>query len=1100
MLKNRYYLFKILFNIILLIAGAVGVALLLGHIQNTASEERQRAESEQSLSGAIMVLENNAKDATELTSLFHSSNESTLLDLSGLLDAGMLDELGAMSREEAAVAWEDLMESAGVDYMFIMTHAGKLMMAPETGLFYQNLVSMDLLSEENLSGLTACSSDAPGHVQEKNDAGHYYFYSVPVRYKGMDCYLVLGTEYGVLEMQLATLNDVSHVLESMSAGSGFLFAVDTENHKNTFLCFEGDESLAGKNALSCGMTEEALQDGYAGQQVINGVTYYCVSKTYGASTVICAVKDSADVYGNNQYVLFWSVTAFVLVAVLCLAYAAIVRDDLVLRKKESKKVHLFRIGKSQLLFNKTVADKVAPLLLVGVIAVFLITFYAQTLLGLAEALHDSSDALDQLEAGISDADGTRSTVETYYDSQYESKAELLAYFLEESSDPLNIGEKRYHTAYDENGQKYYLTDDEGNRLASIPYSEDLDEYCRQNSLLSVYLFDENGRTIATNTKNWFFILSNTPGDQSYEFRDVLDGKMDFYIQEAEEDELGDTSQYIGVPYHYYTTTDADGDTLYVTRAEYETQQADESRSWSGSPITKHTGLLQIGLDISVVNRMLATTDYTYILSSFDMSEVYLVLFDDTEDHTVLYSPIETSIGKTASEIGVSASAFTGSYNGFQTANGSDYFMSYRYRNGYYIATAIPTDTIYEGRLSNSLYTALIAFLFVVLLGATAMLSTEEEEKLFDELAEEELGAAGGSVFNMLLPSGKVGTTVRAASRWDNKRIPWNAKSPEQKLMVLLEGVAVLLIVYIMLLLLGAKTIFGSDSIVMFIINGGWDRGLNVFAFSACGAVMVFTIVVVSLIRVPVRLVTAVLGTKSETVGHLLLSVIKYGGAFAALFYSLYMLGMDTTSLLTSAGIFSLVIGLGAQSLIKDILAGIFIVFEGEFRVGDIVTIGDYRGQVLDIGLRTTKVMNAANNIKIFNNSEISGVLNMTKETSVAKCVIGIEYGQDIEFVESVLARELPKLKDKLPKIINGPTYLGISELAASSVNLLIIAGCQEKDVPSLGRQLNREILNIFYQNDINVPFNQITVSYREEAGKQMAFPSDGADDPENRAE
>ena len=174
--------------------------------------------------------------------------------------------------------------------------------------------------------------------------------------------------------------------------------------------------------------------------------------------------------------------------------------------------------------------------------------------------------------------------------------------------------------------------------------------------------------------------------------------------------------------------------------------------------------------------------------------------------------------------------------------------------------------------------------------------------------------------------------------------------------------------------------------------------------------------------------SALLGTRSETVAHLLLSFIRYGGTLAALFYCLYLLGVDAQGLLASASILSLIIGLGAQSLIKDIIAGIFIVFEGEFRVGDIITIDNYRGTVMDIGLRTTKILGVDGNVKIFNNSEISGVLNMTKETSVAACNISIEYGQDLDYVEAVLKRDLPELKEKNPAILEEPAYLGVSEL------------------------------------------------------------------------
>ena len=89
----------------------------------------------------------------------------------------------------------------------------------------------------------------------------------------------------------------------------------------------------------------------------------------------------------------------------------------------------------------------------------------------------------------------------------------------------------------------------------------------------------------------------------------------------------------------------------------------------------------------------------------------------------------------------------------------------------------------------------------------------------------------------------------------------------------------------------------------------------------------------------------------------------------------------------------------------------------EFRVGDIVTINGFRGTVTDIGLRTTKI-SGGGNVKIFNNSEISGVLNMTNETSVAAATIGLEYGQDINYVEEVLARELPILKEQNKTILD----------------------------------------------------------------------------------
>ncbi|MBQ1356173.1 MAG: mechanosensitive ion channel family protein, partial [Solobacterium sp.] len=270
----------------------------------------------------------------------------------------------------------------------------------------------------------------------------------------------------------------------------------------------------------------------------------------------------------------------------------------------------------------------------------------------------------------------------------------------------------------------------------------------------------------------------------------------------------------------------------------------------------------------------------------------------------------------------------------------------------------------------------------------------------------------------------------------------------------------------------------------YILGGSWTKGWNVFALSACALVLMSTVILVAVCRIPVNIISSMFGARSETLGHLLLSILKYGGTIGALFYCLYLVGLDAGGLLASVGILSLVIGLGAQSLIQDIIAGIFIVFEGEFRVGDIVTIKEFRGTVLDIGLRTTKIMGMDGNIKIFNNSEISGVLNMTKETSVAMTTISIEYGQDIEYVEAVLARDLPALKKNNPKLLDGPTYLGVSELGASGVSLRIIAHCREEDVRGMNRYLNREVLQIFYRNGINVPFNNVTLSNLDPSPKK----------------
>ena len=146
------------------------------------------------------------------------------------------------------------------------------------------------------------------------------------------------------------------------------------------------------------------------------------------------------------------------------------------------------------------------------------------------------------------------------------------------------------------------------------------------------------------------------------------------------------------------------------------------------------------------------------------------------------------------------------------------------------------------------------------------------------------------------------------------------------------------------------------------------------------------------------------------------------------------------------------------------------------KVGRLLTV--YQNSNLDI-------IDAGGNIKIVNNSDIRSVVNQTQELSIAKCYMPIDYGMPIEKVEAVIADNLAKVKAAIPAIEEGPYYKGVAELADSSVNLLFIAKCKEDAIYQVQRDLNRELLIVFNNNNIDIPFNQIVVDYREDK-KQTA--------------
>ena len=1076
---NSYFFGKMLFNFFLVLFGAVLIAIFLRQMQAQTALVKQEENSRLALEEAVTALEDNVQNADSLAAIFHDGNQDELDDMYQLFTSGMFESMADLDNKQRSEVFADMVERSGVQYLFLMTMDGRIVLSQSEAMYGINPASGSYMTQENINQILRGTKAADGTITPvtvKNRFGTFYFYSMPLLYKGENYMLVLGSDASLLDVQISSLTDVSVVLSRVAVGNdGLVFAVSKED--GTFLYYKnGNEVLTGRKALSTGLSQDALTDGYSGTETINGVRYFCVSKTYGDKTVISAVAQTEKIYSNDKYVLFWTITGFILTMLVCLAYAVVVRNDFVRHEVETRRVTLNPGSDNPVYFDKSIFGKVFPLVIAGTLVMFGVSFYTQTLLEISNGIERSKLALDEVSGRYEESTASRKLIKDYYDTRFLSKARLVSFLIEENPEVLNADSDFYHNYYDENGNKQFLKDDEGNRLKSVASSARLQELCDANDIDSVYIYDEDGHVIATNTDNWYFTISHNEEDQSYPFLQIIDGKKDSYIQDVMKNDLGESAQYIGAAFKYYTTKNGAGDTVYVSGYDYERGDKKDIRA--------HRSMIQIGLKSDISEKLFESTDVASILSTNMLSDGFMVMFDDSKDHNCVYSPNEASIGQTAKELGVSSKAFSGNdYYGFARVNGTEYFTCFRYNDGYFIGTAFPKADMYKARGIIALITSIICFILITILTGTVTLTNRQEEELYATMSEDEAARGiNSAIFNIVLPSGKSASTVRAAARWDNRKISWADKTPEQKLVTMISGIAGLLVLYAVLSVIGADRIFGETSIVNYILSGSWDRGNNIFALSCCALVLLTIAVGVELFRIPVRITTALLGARGETIGHLLLSVVKYGGALGGLFYCLYLLGINSSRLLASAGILSLIIGLGAQSLIKDIIAGIFIVFEGEFRVGDIVTIGDYRGTVMDIGLRTTKILGPDGNIKIYNNSEISGILNMTQEASYAFCFIDIEYGQDLEYVEEVLRRELPHIAEK-NDALTAVEYIGVNELGESGIKLGIMGTCSEKDIVSVRRYLNRELLQLFYRNNIRVPFPHITFSSLDEEGR-----------------
>jgi len=190
------------------------------------------------------------------------------------------------------------------------------------------------------------------------------------------------------------------------------------------------------------------------------------------------------------------------------------------------------------------------------------------------------------------------------------------------------------------------------------------------------------------------------------------------------------------------------------------------------------------------------------------------------------------------------------------------------------------------------------------------------------------------------------------------------------------------------------------------------------------------------------------------------------------------LGIDIGPILATVGIGGLAVGFGAQSLVKDVIGGFFILLEDQIRVGDVVEIGGKSGVVEKINLKTTVLRDLSGNVHYVPNGQINVVTNMTKEYSRYVFNIGVAYREDVDEVMRIIReidegmRSDPEFKDD---IIEPIEVLGLDQFADSAV--IIKARTTTLPIKQWGvaREFNRRIKKRFDELKIEIPFPHVTL-------------------------
>jgi len=211
-------------------------------------------------------------------------------------------------------------------------------------------------------------------------------------------------------------------------------------------------------------------------------------------------------------------------------------------------------------------------------------------------------------------------------------------------------------------------------------------------------------------------------------------------------------------------------------------------------------------------------------------------------------------------------------------------------------------------------------------------------------------------------------------------------------------------------------------------------------------------------------------SKLRTLQTISLSTFKYAIYFIAFLSILAVFNIPTSTVITGAGVLGVAIGFGAQSLVKDIIVGAFIIFEDQFDVGDYIEISGIGGIVDGIGIRTTRIKGFDGALHYIPNGQISTVSNLSRYYRRALVDVSVAYKENLVNVEKVLSELCAEIQHENPWIVSGPTLLGVQNLGESDVVFRIIAQTEPMEQWRAERLLRYQIKNRFDELGIEIPF------------------------------
>ena len=419
----------------------------------------------------------------------------------------------------------------------------------------------------------------------------------------------------------------------------------------------------------------------------------------------------------------------------------------------------------------------------------------------------------------------------------------------------------------------------------------------------------------------------------------------------------------------------------------------------------------------------------------------VVQFCVDEDGTILIFYDKKMVGKNVSTIGITPDMIYDGSTDKYNYNGKDYAALVRSSKAGYTVLV----SRYNSFASNVIGTGLTStFLFII----AAMIFA------YDGL---------GSVYKFVSRAAE----NNSSSKGNNEVVKWANLNAGGKMKRVINFFIYCFSAYFIISWCMINSGIGVHDTLDYIFNGDWDKSVNIFSFVSNVLIIMVYYSVIRWIAAILTRIAIISGPSGETISRLAANVIKYLGAIICIYQVVMNFGVDAKTALTSIGIAGFGLTFGAQDMIKDIIAGIFILFEGNYKVGDMLIINGDWYWVRSIGIRATRV-EAWGQVRVINNSQMASAVNIENASDVAGCEVFIGNEYNLDDIEEILNYELPLLKSKLPSDVPLPKYDGIREIDGNGIKIRIETYASPIRKGEIGRILRREVLRIFDKYGIRI--------------------------------